>query len=558
MSPSMPLFNEPSRRDVVAGLAAVVAGCGSTIGRAEAGREMARGHVFDDTEGTAARSARSGIGGVMVSNGRDVVLTDRDGRWQLPIERGDSVFVIKPTGWSTPTRAGGMPAFSYLYQPDGTPVGYASRFAGVAPTGPLPVSIDFPLRRAHCETTRFDVALVADTQPGSDDELSHVRDSLLSAIPSTGAAFAIHHGDVMGDDLSLLGRYLDLTAATGIPWHHCPGNHDMNLDSGTTDLAFETWKRVFGPATYAFQRGAATFILLNNVERLGPDAGGRGYRGHIGARQLAFVENVLAHVPRDHLVVISMHIPLVNYEDPTNPADSTDDRRRLLALLAGRPHTVSFAGHSHTTEHHYLGPADGCLGDKPHHHHILTAACGSWWSGPRDRLGIPCSDSRDGTPRGFHLLSIDGNRYETRLVATDEGGSGPMRVMLGCDRTMTLIAPSAARAGGHRLSRAEGAAACVLVNVFDGGSRTRVTLEFDDMAGCREMSRRSICDPFVAELFQRHPETCKPWVSASPSSHIWATPLPDGLRPGVHRVSVSAQDEYGRICRSTILLELTA
>ena len=50
--------------------------------------------------------------------------------------------------------------------------------------------------------------------------------------------------------------------------------------------------------------------------------------------------------------------------DPNNPADTTADTRALLALLADRPHTVSFAGHLHATEHHYLGEEAGFRGPR--------------------------------------------------------------------------------------------------------------------------------------------------------------------------------------------------
>jgi len=72
------------------------------------------------------------------------------------------------------------------------------------------------------------------------------------------------------------------------------------------------------------------------------------------------------------------------------------------------------------------------------------------------------------------------------------------------------------------------------------------------------MARNSVHDPYVAELFARHPETCKPWVSATPSSHIWTAPLPRGLGPGVHRIRVRSLDEHGRIATGHLLLEVTA
>src|SRR5450432_3086223 len=56
---------------------------------------IAQGHVFHDRRETGKRSVGDpGIPGVMVSNGRDVVLTDSEGRWRLSIADGDSIFLI--------------------------------------------------------------------------------------------------------------------------------------------------------------------------------------------------------------------------------------------------------------------------------------------------------------------------------------------------------------------------------------------------------------------------------------------------------------------------------
>jgi len=38
-------------------------------------------------------------------------------------------------------------------------------------------------------------------------------------------------GDVVFDDLSLYPRYLQILGASGIPWHHCPGNHDIDSEA---------------------------------------------------------------------------------------------------------------------------------------------------------------------------------------------------------------------------------------------------------------------------------------------------------------------------------------
>lgn len=518
----------------------------------------AQGTVFEDSSAHGYRQPGDrGIAGVMVSNGRDVVITDRDGRWRLPVENGDSLFVVKPPGWSVSGGESGLARFSYLHQPLGSTPSEGRRFAGVAPTGPLPRSIDFPLRRC-IEPARFDVLLVADTQPSDETELDYVRDALLTCASASGAAFAIHHGDVMGDDLGLYERYTEMLRATGLAWHHCPGNHDMNLESRDGHEAFETWKRVFGPPHYAFQHGEATFILLNNVEYFGWDnipSGKRGYRGRIGARQLAFVENVLRYVPEHHFIVVSMHIPLVCFEDPTSEADLTVDRRALLELLARRRHSVSFAGHSHTTEHHYLGGRDGFNRTEPHHHHVLTAACGSWWSGPLDHRGIPVSVSRDGSPKGFHVLSIDGNRYRTRFVATDAmpPAQSQLRLLVVCGGAET------GEALGCQVKVSALAEARFVADVFDGGPRTEVHIEIDGgNVVTHSMVRETRPDPYVTEFFARHAGTCKPWAAAAPSSHMWSAPLPRTLQPGAYRVVARARNEYGQEHVAHMVLEVRA
>src|SRR5262245_46606831 len=96
-----------SRRDVIAGAGASALALSS--GGFAAPGAVARGTVFDDDRGGGIRRAGArGIAGAMVSNGRDVAVTDGDGRWSLPVEVGDSVFVIKPPGWATPLSTGGL------------------------------------------------------------------------------------------------------------------------------------------------------------------------------------------------------------------------------------------------------------------------------------------------------------------------------------------------------------------------------------------------------------------------------------------------------------------
>jgi calcineurin-like phosphoesterase family protein len=518
---------------------------------------MARGVVYEDRRGAGPRRPGDrGIAGVMVSNGCDVVRTGPDGEWALPVEPGDSLFVIKPPQWTTRLSPSGLPQFSRPHDPEGSPRAMGTRFPMVDPTGPLPDSIDFALRRRE-EAADFEALLVSDTQPENLTELGYVRDDIVAAMLGvSGAAFGINHGDVVADDLSLYPRYLSLLGSTGLPWHHCPGNHDINYAAPGDRRARETWKRTFGPRWYAFQHGQATFLVLDNVEYLG---GGR-YRGALGARQLQFIRNVLANVPRDHLVVLSMHIPLRCHLDPDNEVDTTADWQALMQALAQHPYTLSLAGHLHATEHHYLSRGAEAAGAARHHHHVLTAACGSWWSGPCDQRGIPCADSSDGTPNGFHVLSVAGNRYTTRFVAAAGKAPAQLRVMIDGPHRGTRLASAAGRQASDRLGLtipASALSACrVLANVFDGGPRTRVTVEVVGRPERLAMAPVAAPDPLMSELFQGDTPR-KPWVAATPCAHLWEAPVPAGLSDGAHALLVRAIDEYGREHLARTVLEVT-
>ena len=113
-----------------------------------------------------------------------------------------------------------------------------------------------------------------------------------------------------------------------------------DLEAPDNVHAAETFKRVFGARWLAFQHGQATFILLDNVDYLGTDPSEAEWVRQIPwvlrRRQLGFVRNVLANVPRDSLVVISFHIPLKTLA-ATDAANNTVDMKDFLAAIGTHP-----------------------------------------------------------------------------------------------------------------------------------------------------------------------------------------------------------------------------
>ncbi len=375
---------KPSRRDVVKyGAAAAISAAAMPVSPifAAASSGTVSGNVYENRSGGVRQTSDPGIAGVLVSNGRDVVKTDAAGRYTLPVEDESIIFVIKPTGYAVPVDEEMLPGFYYIHQPAGSPESLNLRYRGIDPTGPLPDSVDFALRKAD-EPQKFDVIVFTDPQPESEVEVNFIRDDVVnSLIGNSTAAFGMTTGDIMFDDLSLYPRLNRIIGQIGLPWYNIGGNHDLNYEAPSAKYSRETFKRTYGPPYYAFEYGGTLFLMLDNINYLGFDAskprGGGKFEGRIGERQLAFIANVLKEFPADKLVVTCMHIPLQTYLDPTNPMMNTVDRGAFLKLLAGRPHTVSLSGHIHTTEHHYFGAEDGFAGTMPHHHHVMTAVSGS-------------------------------------------------------------------------------------------------------------------------------------------------------------------------------------
>ena len=523
-----------------------------------------QGVVYEDLNGNGVYdSGEPGIAGVRVSDGLQIVKTDSNGRWEMDIADEAVIFVVKPTGYATPVNEHQIPQFYYIHRPNGSPDGL--RFPGVKPTGPLPDSIDFGLTKQD-EPSVFEAILFADTQPQTEVELDYIRDTVVAELVGTDAKFGMTMGDILFDDMSMFPRLNALIGQIGVPWYNVPGNHELNHFAEDDRYSLETFISYFGPEYYTFEYGGAHFFVLDNIEYKGNGEsdpadvrGSGGYIANFGERQLTWLKNVLKDIPDDALIFMGMHSPLETYISDS-PGVTTQDRKKLLKLLSGYKNLYSVAGHTHTTEHLYFGEEDGFKGPGQFHHHVLAAVSGSWWSGPFNDEGIPSSWQRDGTPNGYHVLEVDGTDVSVRFKGVGRDAKYQMRIMYD-------VAYHGIRADGlrdfregelcdGRMSVRQVPSASVLVNLFDGGPRSKV---FFTIAGMDEQPMQHVerVDPKIQEMFTRHEETKKSWVNATPSSHLWEAQLPDDLAPGVYTLSVRAIDEFGNTHHGHSILEIT-
>jgi hypothetical protein len=501
-------------------------------------RQTATGTVFHDLNGNGAFDAgEPGIADVAVSNGIEVTLTGADGRYTIEVEEDAIIFVIKPGNFSYPVNEFNLPQFYYIHKPEGSP---DLKYPGVAPTGELPSNIDFPLL-AGSDSEDFSMIVFSDPQSYSETQIGYYDRSIVEELAGVqGPAFGITLGDIVGDRLDFFELTNHATSRIGLPWYHVFGNHDMNFDVQIQEHADETFERVYGPATYAFNHGKVHFIVLDDV--IYPNQiTGHHYVGGLRESHFQFIENSLQFVPEDHLVVLCMHIPLFN-EAPWGETFLNSHRERLFNLLRNHPFTLSLSGHTHTQRHHYFDEQDGWEDAHPHHHYNVGTTSGDWWSGALRENGTPVATMRDGTPQGYNILHFKGNTYTYDYKVFGEPDTYKMR----------LWGPKVVPHNQH--FRGE-----LFVNFFQGSPHDTVEYRVND-GEWRRMRYAVEPDPHVCAMRQKWDmaETLPDGVRPSNPvncHHLWKARVPTNVILGENVITVRVKDKRGRIYEDVFTYE---
>lgn len=498
------------------------------------GEENAEGTVFLDANNNAKLDVgESGIPGIGVSNGQEVVQTDADGKYSIAVTDDTIVFVIKPTGYRTATDRDHLSRFYYIHKPNGSPT--ELKFPGVLPTGPLPETINFPLYQQK-EASAFDVLFFGDPQPRDQKEIDYIAHDVVEPLIGVEAAFGVTLGDILFDDLNLFDSFNRTLGRIGVPWYNVIGNHDINYAAETDELSDETFERVYGPAYYSFNYGGVHFLVIDDVHWMS-DGKRKFYRSGLSDAQLDFLENDLKTVPQDQLVVGMMHIPLVKspWLEPK--------RQRLFRILESRQHCISLSGHTHHHEHVMIDDKEGWKNQQPHHHIINVTVCGSWWSGKDNEEGIPHTMCKDGTPNGHTVMHFDGQKYVLEYRAAGKPAEYQMRV----------VAPEVVHLSD--LASAEQKPVLFQANIFNAmpGADVQWQLKNHTSASWHPMDKVLLTDPVFQALWddEQALKPNLPWRGLSKpmqSPHLFqADLLTADIAAGTYTISVKATNPNGQV-----------
>jgi len=482
------------------------------------------GLVFDDRNGNGLLDAdEPGIAGVKLSNGRELVLSDAEGRFAIAVEDGQTVFAIKPTGYRFGRREDGLPDFWRHHLPDGSP---PLRYGGIEATSLVGADWQIALQADAAFESDFEVLVFGDPQPKSMADVDYYAGDIVEPLRGRhGAQLGLSLGDIVDDDLSLYPAMNAVTTRLGIPWLHVAGNHDLDFDAPQDAQSLHSFRAHYGPDTFAWEEPGLALVGLDNVVYL---PGQRPeYIGGLREDQFAFLEAYLATVPREHLLVLAAHIPFFDAR-PDRETFRRADRERLFALLQDFPRVLLLTSHSHAQRNVLHDASSGWHGEGRLHEYNVGAACGGFWGGVKDAEGIPSALMADGTPNGH-----------ARLVLRQDGDYAlfwhPARDAK--DSQIALHAPRVLRRGAYP-------AMAVWANVFMAMPDTRVEFRIGD-GDWQPMQRRLEPDPRVlrenllddaADSLRGFDRT--PAATASPN--LWRAMLPTDLAAGEHRIEVRA------------------
>jgi len=484
------------------------------------------GYVWEDKNRNGIREAgEPGIADVLVSNQIQVVKSDQSGQYRLPARDEMIVFITKPSGYELPLNPVNLPRFYYIHQPGGSPAGLD--YAGINPTGELPAEVNFALYKTKAKSS-FDVIVSGDPQPRDSTEVGYLRDDIVTLMKQYPAQFYIALGDIAFDNLNTYPMYNEVVSTLGLPAYNVHGNHDMNYKAKDDQYAEETFKRIYGPVDYSFNYGKVHFVVMDNVEYNGWNhtEGRRGrYRGYFSEQQLTWLKNDLSLTPENYLIVFSTHIPIRTTESEGDYVNLVN-REAFFEILKNRKYLLSLSAHMHTIEHLEFKDKDGWKGSARFGSVNAGAACGAWWSGPKDSRGIPESLCLDGTPNGFFVFSFDGNEYNYRFIPAHLPVSEQMRFIFPAGTV-----PSDSLRGKD-----------ILVNIYNASLGTKVWLQIDQEPAV-VMTQKTMADPFI-EHYLSDRSSFPDWINkAVIHSHIWSSPVPAGLKAGVHTLKIYTGDQ---------------
>mgnify|MGYP004651634703 FL=1 len=482
----------------------------------------------------------SPIEGAVISDGYEVVSTNKEGLYQMASQKKNPyVFISIPSGYTVASE-GILPSFMvYLIKPAAT----AER-------------VDFNLFREDGQQNHtmlfFGDIHLANRNKDRVQFSEFVSDvnSYVSSV--SGPVYAMTLGDMTWDQYWYSNDYFfeqylaDAKKLNGVKVFHTIGNHDHDMNAvGDWDTVIK-YKKAICPNYYSFNVGNVHYIsiddiLCKNTQASMTNAAYRKYEEKVAPEVLDWLRKDLEYVSKSTRIVATSHAPVFNQ----NGAESLRNAKEFVECFSG--YDVDFVtGHSHK-----LWNVD-MIKDKKLYEHNSGAVCASWWWTGYYTPGL--NIGQDGTPSGWRIFNVRGNDVDWQFKGTQRRLDYQMRAY---DRneisiTASQFAPFADEA--HANAFDDLVEACgwsgsskdnyVYVNVWDYDPSWTVSVTEQETGKNLEVKRISGYDPLylIAYSAMRYNVNKNPTFSPFRTNHIFMVQASSATST----LRITVKDRFGR------------
>lgn len=492
------------------------------------------------------------VAGVQVSDGVNIVLTDKNGVYQLKSDKANGiVFITVPSGYE-PQKDGVFPVnYRQLRMP-----------ANVAENA------SFTLRKVDQSDCLLlllgDMHLANRAKGGKASNADNTQFKTVAAelndyVRCAGKpVYALTLGDMTWDlywyDCAFgpadYRNYLN-TQLSGMTIYNTMGNHDNDMNASGQFAAKNPYTASVAPPYYSFNIGKVHCIVLDNVDCSKYVGGGSENRsnaldGHVYDPQLEWVAKDLQYVDRTTKIIVALHVPLFNDVAPES-FKIREYSQEIIDAFKGRD--VEFVtGHTHRNYNVMPGDSGNPNGIIEHN---VGAVCGDWWWSGAKTPGTLLAP--DGAPSGYGLWTLKGNdvsyiyksvgqpethqfrAYDLNKIAYSEAdvvGGLPLVPSLRTEFNRMISEYS-----GVKDNR-------ILVNVWNWNSRWNISMKTESGREL-QVSKVSAYDPLhiSANVFKRWSvtNTSAPIGSTSKSHHFFKATAPDTDSD----IIITVTDDYG-------------
>lgn len=440
-----------------------------------------------------------GVANVVVTDGENFTTTDDKGRYKLESDDDNElVYITVPAGYTVESK-NSVPMFWHKVKG-----GH---------------DYDFTLIKKEQDDTHHGFVVIADPQiwhkkefPALQEGMKDINESVKRyKIPFHG----ICCGDIVSHDHSFYEQYNAIAAESGLTFFSTLGNHDMTLYGRTHETSTRLWEETFGPTYYSFNVGKVHYVVLNDNFYIGRDY---FYIGYLDEKQMAWLEKDLSYVEKGSTVVVALHIPTTCSKSDReqfkydNIAGVMTNAKALHQML--EPYNAHIlSGHTHTTYNQIIS-------DKLYEH-VIPALSGAWWQGPL------CTD---GTPRGYGIFEVNGNKVEWYYKSTGHPAEYQMVLYTGKD-----------------YSKFRGD---LVANIWACDDNWVVEASFDGAEPVK-MKRFSSLDPIAKKMYSSNKGMDHSYVYPTEGDHFYRVDIPKKAMSA----TVTATDSFGRKYSQTISLQ---